>query len=124
MEALPDHDTDVLLSLDEAAHWVRQIGSPAIRTMYDSHNAVKETEPHEALVDRHFDLIRHVHVNEMDGRHPGTGNFDFKPVLQVLRRRNYHGWISMEAFDFSAGAENIANESLRHMEREIEALAA
>lgn len=124
MEALPDTDTDVLLSLDEAAHWVRQIGSPAIRTMYDSHNAVKETEPHAVLVDRHFELIRHVHVNEMDGRHPGTGNFDFKPVLEVLRDRNYQGWISLEVFDFTPGAETIANESLRFMERQIEALSA
>ena len=40
-----------------------------------------------ALVDRHFPLIRHVHVNELDGRHCGTGNYDFKPVLEVLRRR-------------------------------------
>jgi sugar phosphate isomerase/epimerase len=71
------------------------------------------------LVDRHFGLIRHVHVNEMDGRHPGTGSYDFKPVLEVLGRRGYAGWISLEAFDFTPGAEKIAQDSLRYLESEI-----
>jgi D-psicose/D-tagatose/L-ribulose 3-epimerase len=119
IEALPAGQCDVVLTLDEAASLVRQINHPAIQTMFDTHNAVDETEPHECLVDRHFDLIRHVHVNEMDGRHCGTGNYDFKPVLRVLRRRNYTGWISLEAFDFTPGAETIANESLRYLESEI-----
>ena len=55
---------------------------PAIQTMFDTHNAVDEVEPHAALVDKYFDVIRHVHVNEMDGGHPGTGYYDFRPVLR------------------------------------------
>lgn len=119
VEALPAGQADVILTLDEAAAIVREIASPAVRTMFDVHNAVDEKEPHAALVDRHFDLIRHVHVNEMDGRHCGTGTYDFKPVLSALRKRGYGGWISLEAFDFTPGADRIAGESLRHLEREI-----
>ena len=119
VEALPLQQCDVVTSLDEAASIVRQIASPGIRTMFDSHNAVNETEPHAVLVERHFELIRHVHVNEMDGRHPGTGSYDFKPVLEVLGRRGYAGWISLEAFDFTPGAEKIAQDSLRYLESEI-----
>ncbi len=119
MEALPIGQCDVVTTLDEAAEHVRQINSPAIRTMYDTHNAVDEIEPHETLVDRHFDLIRHVHVNEMDGKHPSPGGFDFKPVFRTLQHRNYKGWISLEAFDFTPGAERIANESLQYLESEI-----
>jgi sugar phosphate isomerase/epimerase len=52
----------------------------------------------------------------LDGRHPGTGSYNFKPVFDVLRRRAYPGWISLEAFDFTPGAETIARESLRHLE--------
>ena len=73
--------------------------------MFDVHNAIDEMEPHAALVGRYFDLIRHVHVNEFDGRHCGAGDYDFKPVFEALRRRGYRGWISLEAFDFSPGAE-------------------
>jgi D-psicose/D-tagatose/L-ribulose 3-epimerase len=119
VEALPLNQCDVINSLAEAVCIVRQIDSPAVRTMFDTHNAVEETEPHAELVDRYFDLIRHVHVNEMDGRHPGTGSYDFKPVLETLARRNYAGWVSLEAFDFKPGAETIASESLRFLEAEI-----
>jgi sugar phosphate isomerase/epimerase len=119
VEALPIQQADVVQSLDEADAIVREIGSPFVQTMFDVHNAINEHEAHAALVDRHFDRIRHVHVNELDGRHCGAGNYDFKPVFEVLRRRNYAGWISLEAFDFSPGAERLANESLRHLESEI-----
>lgn len=124
VEALPLNQCDVINTLAEAVSIVQQIASPAVRTMFDSHNAIDETTPHAELVDRYFDLIRHVHINEPDGRHPGTGNYDFKPVLEVLRRRNYRHWISLEAFDFTPGAEVIANDSLRYIEREINTIAA
>ncbi len=124
VEALPSRDTDVVTSVDEAAAVVRKINSPGVRTMFDTHNAVEETEPHSVLVDRHFELIRHIHVNEMDGRHPGTGSYDFKPVFEVLARGGYNGWVSLEAFDFSYGAETIANDSLRYLESQIAMLRA
>lgn len=119
VEALPIQQCDVVTSLDEAASIVLQIGHPGIQTMFDSHNAVNEVQPHDILVDRHFNLIRHVHVNEMDGRHPGTGAYDFKPVLRVLARRAFSGWISLEAFDFTPGPEKVAQDSLRYLESEI-----
>ena len=120
VEALPSNQTNVVLSLDEAASIVHQIGSPAIQTMFDSHNAVEETVPHAELVERHFGIIRHVHVNETDGGHCGTGDYDFAPVFATLKRLDYKGWISLEAFDFAPGAERIAAESLRYLESVIE----
>jgi sugar phosphate isomerase/epimerase len=119
VEALPANQCDVVQSLDEAAAIVREVDNPALRTMFDSHNAVFESEPHAALVDRHFDLVHHVHVNETDGKHCGQGDYDFKPVLAVLARRGYRGWISLEAFDFSFGAETIASASIGYLKAEI-----
>src|SRR5579862_160257 len=110
MEALPVGQCDVVTSLDEAAVLVTEIDHPAIRTMFDCHNAIDETEPHAALVERHYHLIRHIHVNELDGRHPGTGSYDFKAVFDVLRRSGYAGWISAEVLDFTPGAEMSARD--------------
>jgi D-psicose/D-tagatose/L-ribulose 3-epimerase len=117
VEALPIAQADVVNTLAEAASIVHQIASPAIQTMFDTHNAVDETEPHSALIEKYFDIIRHVHVNEMDGRHPGMGDYDFKPVLKTLDRLHYRGWVSLEAFDFSFGAEKIARESIDYLFR-------
>jgi sugar phosphate isomerase/epimerase len=124
VEALPVGQCDVITTLAEAADIVSRIASPAVRTMFDTHNAVDEKEAHATLVDRYFDLIRHVHINEMDGRHPGTGTYDFKPLFEMLRRRRYPHWVSLEAFDFTPGAETVAAESLRFIEKEVERLAA
>jgi D-psicose/D-tagatose/L-ribulose 3-epimerase len=123
VEALPSDQADVVLTLEEAAGIVRDLASPAIRTMFDVHNAINETEPHATLIDRYFDVIRHVHVNELDGKHCGAGDYDYKPVLAALRRRGYSGWISLEAFDFSYGAEELVTASLRHLESEIAKLS-
>jgi sugar phosphate isomerase/epimerase len=109
----------VVNTLAEAASIVRQIGSPAIQTMFDTHNAVDEIEPHASLIEKYFDVIRHVHVNEMDGKHPGMGAYDFKPLLTALERLGYKGWVSLEAFDFSFGAERIARESIDYLNREM-----
>jgi len=124
VEALPPSQSDVVNTLAEAAAIVHEIGSPAIRTMFDTHNAVDETDPHPALIERYFDLIRHVHINELDGRHPGAADYDFRSVLDVLRRLNYRYWVSLEAFDFTPGAETIATDSFRFIEKEIAQLAA
>jgi sugar phosphate isomerase/epimerase len=124
IEALSPEQTDVVTSLDEAVEMVKQIKSPAIRTMFDTHNAVDEREPHPALVEKHLEWIRHVHVNELDGRHPGTGTYDFGSVFAVLNRRGYSGWVSLEAFDFKPGGETIARESIEHLKRIEARLAA
>jgi D-psicose/D-tagatose/L-ribulose 3-epimerase len=119
VEALPADQSNVVNTLAEAVSIVREIASPAIQTMFDTHNAADETEAHAALVERYFEFIRHVHVNEMDGRHPGQGDYDFKPVLKTLDRLEYQGWISLEAFDFSPGAERIARESIHYLNGEM-----
>ena len=68
------------------------------------------------LVKRHFGYIRHVHVNEMDGRHPGTGSFDFRPVFQTLAGLKYSRWVSLEVFDFKPGAVQIIREAMQFFE--------
>jgi len=122
VEALPKNQTDVIGTLAEAVEVVRAVSSPTVATMFDTHNAVDETEPHDVLIERYFPLIRHVHVNETDGGHCGTGDYDFRPVLAALLRNGYQGWISLEAFDFTPGPERIATESIRYLNSIIEAL--
>jgi len=116
VEALPAAQCDVVQTMEEAAAIVRQLNHPAIRTMFDVHNAVDERDPHPALVDRYFDLIRHVHLNELDGRYPGAGDYNFQPLVETLARRNFRYWLSSEVFDFTPGAEKIAYETIGHMQ--------
>ena len=59
-------------TLDQAVALVREIDSPAVETMFDVHNTEAETLSAPELIDRYIPIIRHVHLNEMDGRRPGT----------------------------------------------------
>jgi D-psicose/D-tagatose/L-ribulose 3-epimerase len=115
IEALSPDQTDVVTSLADAVCIVKQIGSPAIQTMFDTHNAVREKDSHPELVRRFLPYIRHIHVNEMDGREPGTGDYDFASLLSTLSEGGYSGWISLEAFDFSRPGREVAERSLQHL---------
>jgi len=120
VEALPSEQCDVIRSLDEAVEVVRKVNSPAVQSMFDSHNAIEETTPHAELVEKHWDVIRHIHINELDGSYVRpSGGYDFKPILQVAKDRNFAGWVSMEVFDFTPGAEKMVNESIAYLRDEI-----
>lgn len=124
IEAVSSKETNVVTTLGEAAAIVDAVGHPNIQTMFDFHNAADEGGDYLALLERHYSKIRHVHLNEADGRHPGTGEIDFASPLKFLRDRKFTGWISLEVFDFSAGAETIARESINFLRAIEEKLTA
>ena len=117
LEPLAGHLCNVVTSLEEAVAMVREINSPYVQTIFDTHNAVNEKLPHAELVKKYHRHIRHVHVNEIDGRRPGAGDYDFRPVLQALQDLGYRRWVSVEVFDFTPGGERIARESFQHLSR-------
>lgn len=117
LEPLSPQFTNVVNTVAEAVAVVREIGHAAVSSMFDTHNTIAETEPHDRVINRYRAEIRHVHVNELDGRHPGTGNYEFSRVLRALRDVNYSGWISVEVFQFEPSGEIIAAESMALLRR-------
>jgi D-psicose/D-tagatose/L-ribulose 3-epimerase len=121
IEALSPSQTDVVTSLAEAVSIVEQIQSPAVKTMFDVHNAIDESDPHPELLRRFMPHIRHVHVNEMDGREPGMGDYRFDTLLATLAELHYSGWVSLEAFDFSRDSYDIASRAISHLKAAMSA---
>jgi sugar phosphate isomerase/epimerase len=115
MEALPADQCNFCTTLAEAVRMVDEVGHPGFQTMFDVHNAHLEVDPLPDLVRRYMPYVRHVHVNEMDGGYPGSGDFDFGAILEVLREGGYRGYVSAEVFDYAPGAEHIARETLKHL---------
>jgi D-psicose/D-tagatose/L-ribulose 3-epimerase len=115
LEALDHSQTDVVNTIAECVEIVKQVGNPGLATMFDFHNTPDEKEPPEVLVRRYFSMIRHVHINEMDGRHPGTGKSDYLPLFKTLNELKYKGWTSLEVFDFKLGAERIGKEAMAYL---------
>jgi len=121
IEPLDTSQTDVVNTLAEAKQIVNQVNHPAIQLMFDFHNTPNETEPFDILVDKYFENIHHVHVQEMDGKYLGTGdaNTQFVKTFQLLKDKSYDKWVSLEVFDFKPGGKVIAEESFKVL-KEIE----
>jgi sugar phosphate isomerase/epimerase len=117
LEPLSPQFTNVVNTLAEAWEVVQEVGSVHVDLMFDTHNTVAETLPHDQLIRRYVRHIRHVHLNEMDGRQPGTGEYDFALVLRTLREVAYAGWISLEVFQFQPSGEVIAKETMALLRR-------
>jgi D-psicose/D-tagatose/L-ribulose 3-epimerase len=83
---------------------------------------VPESKPFDVLIRKYYKHVFHVHVQEMDGRHLGTGNAvnDYVKAFQTLKDLKYNKWISLEVFDFKPGGKVIAEESMRTL-KQIEA---
>jgi sugar phosphate isomerase/epimerase len=68
--------------------------------------------------------LRHVHVNDPNGRGPGFGDLQFAPLIEILHETDYPGYISVEVFDFSPDPRTIAARSIGYMHGILESLGA
>ncbi len=119
IEPLAPHLSNIVNRLDEAVALVREIDNPAVRTMFDVHNTAGETLSGPELIDKYIGFIRHVHLNEMDGRRPGTGSYDFRSLFHALERQRYDGWCSLEVFDFRPSGAAVASDALAYLRKEL-----
>lgn len=115
IEPLAPYLCNLVNRLEECVRLVHEIDSPAVRTMFDVHNTAGENLSGPKLISRYLPLIRHVHLNEMDGRRPGTGAYNFGALFHALRSGGYAGWCSLEVFNFEPSGETVARESLTYL---------
>ncbi|GAB5443423.1 MAG: sugar phosphate isomerase/epimerase [Fuerstiella sp.] len=116
MEPLTKKETDFINTCAEAVELMQRVDHEA----FVLHQDVKamlgaETDSIPELIHRHKDICGHFHVNDTNLLGPGMGDTDYHPILKALRDVEYDGWISVEVFDYSPGAEKIAKKSLQYM---------
>lgn len=99
IEQLSTDQTDVVTTFEEAAAMVDRIGKPSVSSMFDFHNSAHLPQAWDELITRYASYIRHVHLNEADGRAPGTGASDYGPAWKALKAAGYSGWGSIEIFE-------------------------
>jgi sugar phosphate isomerase/epimerase len=119
VEPLGKRITNVVNTMAEAAQLAELVNHPSIQIMFDFNNTVDETEPFDVLLKKYYNNIHHVHVQEMGGKHLGTGNAvnDYVKAFQVLKDMRYNHWVSLEVFDFSPGGKTIATESMKVLQQ-------
>ena len=118
LEPLSPDQTNFVTTVAEAAEVVRQIGSPAFRTMVDCSSAgSSEADPIPDLLDRHLPdgAVAHVHFNDPNRRGPGQGDLDFAPIVATLERLSYDGWIGVEPFDYVPDGAGAAARAIGYI---------
>ena len=122
IEPLSRANTNLLNSVEEALRLVREVNHPNFQTMVDCCSGSTEGRPLTDLFRQAGPHMRHVHVNDPNGRGPGFGDLKFGPVLKALRDLNYDRYISLEVFDFKPDPQTIASRSLGYLKGLLEGI--
>ena len=119
LEPLSPAETDYMNSCRAARLLIEAIGSPHVRLHQDVKAMLGEPdgEPLPELIAAHADITAHFHANDANLQGPGMGAIDFEPIFEALHRTRYDGFVSVEVFDYSPGADAIAEQSLAYMRR-------
>jgi D-psicose/D-tagatose/L-ribulose 3-epimerase len=109
---------------------VDAVNHPSLRAMYDTFHTHIEAKSPASAVAALGDRIIHVHISENDRGTPGTGMVHWGETFKALRRANYDGWMTIEAFgralpalaaatrvwrDLFPSAEEVYTQGLRFM---------
>ena len=124
IEPLARDQTACINTVAEAAALVRQIASPAVRTMVDCCAAGRtEDRPIPDLLGEFLPtgLIAHVHLNDPNRRGPGEGALSFAPILRALSDGRYGGNASIEPFIYEPDGPACAARAIGYVRGLMEA---
>jgi sugar phosphate isomerase/epimerase len=124
IEPLAKRETPLINRVEEAAAIVREIDSPAVRTMIDTCAAAQaEAQPIPDLIDRWLPggQVAHIHLNDPNRRAPGQGELRFGPILAALQRQDYAGIASVEPFVYEPDGPTSAARAMGYLKGLLEA---
>lgn len=108
---------------DEVAALVAEVGSDRFAVCQDLGHCRVVEDDYLASVERTLPVTRHIQVEDIKGRHhhheiPGDGDIDFAAFVEVLRRNDYSGYLSVELYNHS----EVYREALRRSHDHLRAL--
>ena len=87
----------LLATTEAAADFVGQVGRANVRLQYDVYHMQRMEGNLTATMDAYWPLIGHIQLADSPGRHePGTGEIDYRFVLDHIERKGYQGYIGLE----------------------------
>ncbi len=125
IEPLAHINTNFINTVAEGIRLVREIRHPHFRMVFDARSAsAQEKSVSEALLRAlESGYLRHIHVNDANGRGPGFGETPFAAILKSLIKHSYKGYISVEVFDFGPNPETVASRSIGYLHGILDTLS-
>lgn len=95
-EPLNRYETNLFNRQGEAAAWLRKLKTSNVRILADLFHMNIEEEDMAAALRDVGSLLGHVHFADSNRRAIGLGHINAGPVLTVLRKAGYTGYLSAE----------------------------
>ena len=137
LEALNRFECYLLNTMDDLTAFVRRVGDPNIRAMYDTFHAnIEEADPITALTRNAAEIV-HIHISENDRGVPGRGNIPWTETFDAIRDIGYDDWLTIEAFgrglpdlaaatkvwrDFAESPEAVYRDGYQHIAAHLQRL--
>jgi sugar phosphate isomerase/epimerase len=116
-EPLSTAETNFITTAEAAARLVDEVNHPNFKMMLDTKAMTTEDADRPEIIRKYQDYVYHYHANDANLKGPGMGEVDFAPIFQALKDIDYNRYVSVEVFNFDAGPEAIARESLNYMKK-------
>jgi len=123
VEPLNRFETYLLNCSADGARFVREVGHPNCRLMYDTFHSNIEEKSISAAVKSCADVLVHVHISENDRSTPGAGGVKWDETFDALKSAGYDGWMTVEAFGLALPEIAAATKIWRRMYQSEEQLA-
>lgn len=98
IEYLCRFEAYVLTTAKDTIDMVKAINHPSVGLLYDTFHANIEEKNPVAALEACMPYLAHFHVSENDRGTPGRGHVPWDATFAVLRKHNYNGWLTIEAF--------------------------
>ena len=124
IEPLLRANTNFINTVEDALRLVKEMNHPNFKMMFDCRNACAEEKAVTEALLRALGSghLRHIHVNDADGRGPGFGETKFLPILRLLAENHYRGYLSVEVSRFDPDPQTIAALSIGYLKGILETL--
>ena len=97
LNVLVDHKGYYLSTSAEGFEIVREVGSPAVRLLFDIYHQQITEGNLIANITSNIDLIGHFHSADVPGRYEwGTGEINYANVVAAIEKAGYEGYIGLE----------------------------
>ena len=110
IEALNRFECYLVNSQADAARYVRDVGAPNCKVLYDTFHANIEEKDEAEAIRACAGELGYVHISENDRSTPGAGNVAWDDTFATFGEVGYDGWFIVEAFgqampDFAAATK-------------------
>ncbi|MDI7261636.1 MAG: sugar phosphate isomerase/epimerase family protein [Thermodesulfobacteriota bacterium] len=124
IEPLTHANTNFVNTVEQAIRLVQEIRHPNFKMVFDCRNASAEERSVTESLLRALEsgFLRHIHINDANGRGPGFGKTKFTPILKTLVKNGYKGYLSIEVSNFDPDPQTIACRSLGYLRGILESL--